>query len=1782
MKKSVVGILVCSCCVGPVRFEAAESVLSDAYSLSLPSPGSHQLRIVSPTVLELTRINSKAPDPARVDSWDFVDSQSQLQAPVPSDFVVSVAGQATGVQVVGFKRRPLYAPLRHRDLRIANQLYLELATPIAEGQAVEVRNPGANLWPADWEFKAKLDPLRFSPAIHINQVGYLPTYPKTAIVGYYLGSLGELKIPAATRFKLIDHKSGAAVFEGILTPRTDEGYEYSPKPYQNVGQADFSDFTTPGEYRLLVDGLGASWPFRIDEGVAMAFARTYALGLYHQRCGAANEMPFTRFTHGPCHRASVEVPDGTFSTAQQFVADASANFSIILRHTAARLKDFESSLYPFVNRGRVDVSGGHHDAGDYSKYTINSALLIHTLVFAADAFSGVAELDNLGIPESGDGISDLIQEAQWEADFLAKMQDADGGFYFLVYPRNRAYESDVLPDHGDPQIVWPKTTSVTAAAAAALAQCASSPAFQRSHPEAARTYLEKAKKGWEFLANALAKYGKDGSYQKLISYGNEFMHDDELAWAACELFLATGDQSYHDQLKRWFDPDDPNTWRWTWWRLFDAYGNAVRSYAFASRTGRRLASELDSTFLSKCQRQIRLAGEDALARSRQNAYGTSFPIETKRIRTAGWYFSTDQAFDIAVASQLEPNAQMVRGFLYNLNYEGGCNPVNVCYVTGLGLKRQREMVHQYALNDRRRLPPSGLPLGNIQDQFPFLDLYAGDLGKLTFPSDGAATAPYPFYDRWADSFNVMTEFTIINQARSLAATALLAAQTSLKNQAWRPTPARITGLSAESGINVPVTARVEAAGMNLDQANVVWEARNQEPAFGNAFTLVPASQGTHWIEVEAQWPDGRRMFGTFELFATNTLPTVSVTAHDAAASETGPDPGGFTFARAGSTDSALTVKYSLAGSAIKWDDYRTLEGDVPESVTIPAGSNAAKISLYAVDDLIYEGAETVRISLLSDSAYNVGTAEAEFRIQDNDPPVQIPSIITHPQGQSVTTGSDVLFRVAASGTVPLSFQWRFNGQDIPGATSEELRLSNVQPHQAGQYYAVVRNTGGAVDSGSATLTVFVPPVVPRSNTVPNIAGLSNREVTADVASVFMNFSLTDAETPADQLNVTIHSSNAGLLPDSNIAVGGAGAHRTLSLAPVPEAVGSTMVTVAVSDGRATASQSFLLTVTPRSVPLGSPPPNDPPPPSQLPPPVQLQPAQPPVIQEPPAQPSPIVVQPPPENSAPTIASIPDQSTDENTPTFPIEISIADRESSLKELDVTAESSNKRLVPVENILFSNGGAARRLVLVPTSGESGTAEITIAVSDGEKTASTRFLLTVRTVNHAPVSAPLAFTVMEDTPLAVALAGEDADGDPLVYTVVTWPTKGILSGDGARRTYTPLPQQTGSDQFTYKVSDPALDSAPATVTLNIVHQNLAPSLSFLDDRKVRKNRSTFPIQFKVADAETAADLLVVSAISDNPTLLPDSSFALSGSGAERTLVITPAKDQTGQARIMLSVTDSEHQASMISFQLRVEDTPAIQSDFNGDGLPDIIFQDADGFLAAWLMNREHMKSVEFLLPSSVGDQDFRIAGSGDFNADGQQDLLFQHKDGGLALWYMDGLTQIGVAAFDPMIPVDAKWRVASTGDLNRDGQIDLVLQHSNGSLAVSYLNGTSQLSSEVMEPSATGDPNWRVVGTGDLNADGNVDLALQFSDGALVIWYLEGKKLIGVAPTDPPETGDAEWRLVGMTDWNADGHTDFLFQHRTDGTLAVWYLKGTRLTRTEFLTPDRPGGTWRVAAP
>lgn len=847
--------VACTVCASP-----GVAVLPDENTLAMPEVGWHQMRVLSPTLLELTLINTKASIQAPPSAWNFVGENFALKLPPSPAFQVTANGTPVPVTTVGFKRRPLYAPLKHRDLRIANALYLTLATPLAEHAAVSVKTPDG------LTFSATLEPLRYSPVIHVNQTGYSPALPKKARVGYYLGSLGEFPVDPSRGFTVVDASSGVEVFKGTLVARPDQGYNYGVMPYQKVYEADFSDLTTPGQYRLAVPGLGASFPFMIDDGLVAVYARTYALGMYHQRCGAALEMPFTRFTHDPCHTAPATIPTPALTSLQKVLEGDTVDFAKTQAPGTPRMKTVQDCLYPFVNTGTVDVTQGHHDAGDYSKYTINSADFVHFLVLAADVFPGAGALDNFGIPESGDGLSDLLQLAKWESDFLAKMQDRDGGFYFLVYPRDRKYEGDVTPDKGDPQIVLPKTTSVTAAGVAALAQAARSPLFRKQFPSDAARYLTQALKGWDFLEKAWAKHGREGAYQKITHYGNGFGDHDEVAWAATELYLATGEERFHAQLLKEFDPADPKTRQWGWVRLSDSYGQAIRSYAFADRTA--IGRPLNAAHLGKCRNELLAAGQDVMTWAKKNAYGTSFPTESKRFRTAAWYFPVPLALDLITAYQLDPKPELLDAAIGNLNFEGGANPNNVTFLTGLGWRRQHEIVHQAAQNDRQVLPPTGIPLGALQGGFAYLDPYKKEIGALTFPFDGDKENPTPFYDRWGDSFNVTTEFVAFEQARGLAWLAWLMAQTPAAHQPWRAAKARITGVPGTAAVGAKVSVGLEVEGIDLAGARIVWEARDQQPAMGSRFVFTPRHSGLQWVEAEAQWPDGRRVFARSR-FATN-------------------------------------------------------------------------------------------------------------------------------------------------------------------------------------------------------------------------------------------------------------------------------------------------------------------------------------------------------------------------------------------------------------------------------------------------------------------------------------------------------------------------------------------------------------------------------------------------------------------------------------------------------------------------------------------------------------------------------------------------------------------------------------------------------------------------------------------------------------------------------------------------------------------------------------------------
>src|SRR4051812_6960486 len=222
--------------------------ITDEQPLVLPQVGAYQTRLLSPTILELTLITTKKSPIAQVSQWDFVNSKFEPRLPKPESFLVSVLNKPASVRRVGFKRRVLYAPFKQRDLRIGNYLYLELSQPVPKDAIVEVKGDKIATWPSGLRFSCTNNEFRFSPVIHVNQTGYQVDGPKTAMVGYYLGNLGEMDIEKSSSskgessmkipFSLIEAASHREVFHGELQARRDSGFPYDC--YQRVLEADFT------------------------------------------------------------------------------------------------------------------------------------------------------------------------------------------------------------------------------------------------------------------------------------------------------------------------------------------------------------------------------------------------------------------------------------------------------------------------------------------------------------------------------------------------------------------------------------------------------------------------------------------------------------------------------------------------------------------------------------------------------------------------------------------------------------------------------------------------------------------------------------------------------------------------------------------------------------------------------------------------------------------------------------------------------------------------------------------------------------------------------------------------------------------------------------------------------------------------------------------------------------------------------------------------------------------------------------------------------------------------------------------------------------------------------------------------------------------------------------------------------------------------------------------------------------------------------------------------------
>ena len=172
------------------------------------------------------------------------------------------------------------------------------------------------------------DPTQPSPVFKVNQVGYMPSQPKFAYMGAWLGPVfGAWRPHAPLRgWELVDAMSGKTVLRRVgdnaPSHRVDDATTKDGTPFTGefTYEMDFSSVTNEGTYFVRVEGVGRSENFRIWNGAAEEAFRVHMGGLYQKRCGIAKTEPYTHWTAGACHtnvvRGSFAPEEGTTPTGR--------------------------------------------------------------------------------------------------------------------------------------------------------------------------------------------------------------------------------------------------------------------------------------------------------------------------------------------------------------------------------------------------------------------------------------------------------------------------------------------------------------------------------------------------------------------------------------------------------------------------------------------------------------------------------------------------------------------------------------------------------------------------------------------------------------------------------------------------------------------------------------------------------------------------------------------------------------------------------------------------------------------------------------------------------------------------------------------------------------------------------------------------------------------------------------------------------------------------------------------------------------------------------------------------------------------------------------------------------------------------------------------------------------------------------------------------------------------------------------------------------------------------
>jgi endoglucanase len=386
--------------------------------------------------------------------------------------------------------------------------------------------------------------------IYVNQAGYRPSYPKFVFVDQAVDS-----------FYVVDASGGATQFSSkfVLWKASD------PASGMTTYRGDFTALTKTGSYLVRTSSGVKSPTFVIHDSVYVPVWKSSLKGFFFQRCGTS--LPVQQagvYYHPICHTL-----DGTF-------------------HVTA-----ESS-------GTINSIGGWHDAGDYGKYVVNAGVTVGTLLLAYEMFPDRFAADDIGIPESGNRIPDILDETRVELEWLLTMQASSGGvFTKITHP---LFEGFIMPqsDVGG-RYIYRISSAATGDFAAMLARA--SRVYKAFDQQFSQRCLAAAVRAWQFLEKSPSIVPPGGFRNPTGTVTGEYGDgddSDERLWAAAELLATTKETKYKTYYSLYYSRKGllNKTMSWP-----DLTALAHLTYLTADFTGKdsTIMRDLKSSLQSFCQ-----------------------------------------------------------------------------------------------------------------------------------------------------------------------------------------------------------------------------------------------------------------------------------------------------------------------------------------------------------------------------------------------------------------------------------------------------------------------------------------------------------------------------------------------------------------------------------------------------------------------------------------------------------------------------------------------------------------------------------------------------------------------------------------------------------------------------------------------------------------------------------------------------------------------------------------------------------------------------------------------------------------------------------------------------------------------------------------------------------------------------------------------------------------------------------------------------------------------------